>query len=72
MEDSIKVYSLPTCGMCKMLKNIMTQKGIKFTVCEDTAEMAKLNISSVPVLSVNGELYNFKDALKMVQSGGLK
>ena len=71
MKDSIKVYSLPTCGMCKMLKRTLDNKQIHYTVCEDTEEMARMNITSVPVMSVDGELYNFKEALKMVNSGGL-
>ena len=72
MEDSIKVYSLPSCGMCKMLKQQLNSLGIKYTVCEDTEEMRKVNITSVPVLSINGELFSFKDALKKIKQGELK
>jgi glutaredoxin len=72
MEDSIKVYSLPSCGMCKMLKQQLNNLGIKYTVCEDTEEMRKVNITSVPVLSINGEHFSFKDALKKIKQGELK
>lgn len=72
MKDSIKVYSLPTCGMCKMLKSELTKRSIIFDICEDTTEMAKMNIKSVPILSVNGELYSFKDALKLLKDGDLQ
>lgn len=71
MDDSIIVYSLPTCGMCSMLKKLLTENNIPFSVCEDTAEMERLQISHVPVLSVSGELYSFKDALKLIKEGGL-
>lgn len=66
MDDSIKVYSLPTCGMCKMLKRSLDAHNIPYTTCEDINIMAEMNIKSVPVLSVNGTLYNFKDALDWV------
>lgn len=72
MEDSIKVYSLPSCGMCKMLKQQLNNLGINYTVCEDTEEMRKVNITSVPVLSINGEHFSFKDALKKIKQGELK
>jgi glutaredoxin len=72
MEDSIKVYSLPSCGMCKMLKRELDNNSIVYTVCEDMDEMSKLNIRSVPVLSINGEHFSFKDALKMIKQGELK
>ena len=72
MEDSIKVYSLPSCGMCKMLKRELDNHSIVYTVCEDKDEMAKMNITSVPVLSINGELFSFKDALKKLKQGEIK
>lgn len=72
MEDSIKVYSLPSCGMCKMLKQQLDNLNIKYTVCEDTEEMRKVNITSVPVLSINGEHFSFKDALRKIKQGEIK
>ena len=72
MEDSIKVYSLPSCGMCKMLKRELDNNSIVYTVCEDKNEMSKMNITNVPVLSINGELFSFKDALKKLKQGELK
>ena len=72
MEDSIKVYSLPSCGMCKMLKQQLDNLNIKYNVCEDTEEMRKVNITSVPVLSINGEHFSFKDALRKIKQGEIK
>lgn len=72
MKDSIKVYSLPSCGMCKMLKRELDNNSIVYTVCEDREEMIKMNIAHVPVLSVNGELFSFKDALQKIKQGELK
>ena len=72
MEDSIKVYSLPSCGMCKMLKRELDNHSIVYTTCEDKDEMGKMNITNVPVLSINGELFSFKDALKKLKQGEIK
>ena len=72
MKDSIKVYSLPSCGMCKLLKRELDNNSIVYTVCEDTEEMRKMNISNVPVLSINGELFSFKDALRKIKQGEIK
>lgn len=66
--DSIKVYSLPSCGMCKLLKRELDSRGIAYSECQDVSQMEQLNISSVPVLSVNEKLLNFRDALAWVRS----
>ena len=71
MKDSIKVYSLPSCGMCKLLKRELDSRSIVYTVCEDTEEMGKMNITSLPVLSIDGELFSFKDALRKIKQGEL-
>jgi hypothetical protein len=55
-----------------MLKRELDNNSISFTVCEDKEEMGKMNITNVPVLSINGELFSFKDALKKIKQGELK
>lgn len=72
MNDSIILYSLPTCGMCKMLKRELDNNSILYTVCDDETQMREKNITHVPVLGVNGELLSFKDALMKIKKGELK
>ncbi len=67
MEDSIKVYSLPTCGMCKLLKRELDSRSIKYEVCEDVQEMESKGISNVPMMEVDGELLNFQNAMKYLK-----
>ena len=67
MEDSIKVYSLPSCGMCRALKRALSDNNIPFDVCEDEKEMAELGIKNVPILSVNGKFYNFNEARAWIE-----
>lgn len=44
----------------------MDRKNIKYTECNSISEMEKLNISSVPMLMVNGELMMFKEAVDYI------
>ena len=58
------------CPLCKTLEMKLNQAGVSYTKITDTEEMEKLGLQSVPVLSVNGELMYFSDAMKYV-SGNL-
>lgn len=50
---SIKIYTTETCGICKMAKKKMTDKGIPFEEynLEDYAE--ELDIMTAPVLQLD-------------------
>lgn len=50
------------CPKCGVLVTKLDNKNIEYEVCTDTAVMASLGISQVPVLSVDGELMPFKSA----------
>lgn len=59
------VYSLPTCGQCKVLKKKLENKNISFTVVEDIEKMLELGIQGVPVLQLN-------DGTKLMQIDAIK
>ena len=59
------VYSLPTCGQCRVLKAKLKEKNIDFTVVEDTETMKELGIQGVPVLQ-------FDDGSKLIQMEAIK
>lgn len=63
MEDSITVYSSATCPKCKMLKLELNSRGFKFEDCQDVEYMTSLGIKNIPMMSVNGTLYDFKEAI---------
>lgn len=66
-DKKIIVYSLPTCGMCMMLKNLLTQKNIPFTTIMDVNKLNELGINHVPVLEIDGQRYeNFKEILNII------
>ena len=59
------VYSLPTCGQCRVLKKKLEEKNISFTVVEDIEVMKELGIQGVPVLQ-------FDDGSKLIQMEAIK
>lgn len=63
--ESIVLYTTH-CPKCRVLEKKLRDKDVKFETCEDTQVMKGLQISSVPTLSVNGELMDFYNAVKFV------
>lgn len=53
----VKIYTLPTCGICKMVKKKMTDKGILFEEYNLENYVRKFNIQTAPILQLeNGTL----------------
>lgn len=52
------------CPKCKVLKHKLEEKGIAYTENNAVDEMLSLGIAQVPVLSVDGELLDFKLAVE--------
>ena len=61
------VYSTG-CPRCKILAMTMDKKGVPYEVNNDIATMEQLGIMSVPVLSVDGKLLPYDEAIKWVNS----
>ena len=68
-EDKIILYTIH-CPNCKVLERKMQIKKIPFEVCDNMEEMQKLGIQSAPILSINGELLTFANAMRWVNSYG--
>ena len=54
------------CPRCKVLEAKLNLKNIQYEECTDIEEMKKLGIMSVPVLEVDGKLFQFKEATEWV------
>lgn len=52
------------CPICKMLEKRLADKKVSYTECTDVAKMKSLGIKQVPVLSLDGVLYNTQEAMK--------
>lgn len=54
------------CPKCAVLKEKLDSKNITYNEICDIDEMVKKDITSVPVLEINGNLYNFSDAITFI------
>lgn len=60
------------CPKCNILKKILTEKNIAFTENNSVEEMQQLGFQEVPKLDVEGQIYDFTDALAWArQNGGI-
>ena len=62
---NIVLYST-NCPKCKVLTAKLNSKNIQYTVNTDTEYMQTIGLNSVPYLEIDGELFNFVDAVQWV------
>lgn len=58
------------CPRCQVLATKLDQAAIKYDVCENVDEMLEKGIMSVPILEVDGNAMDFKQAVDWVNKGG--
>lgn len=58
------------CPQCIILEKILKSKNVDYDIFTDENEMIKLGFTSMPMLSVDGKLYNFRDAYNLINSMG--
>lgn len=58
VKTMIKLYTLPTCGICKMTKKKLSNKGIPYEELDLTQYMEILNTDRAPILEVDGVIYD--------------
>lgn len=61
----IVLYTID-CPKCRILEQKLDSKNIQYETVKDLNVMQELGIMSAPVLSVDGELLMFADAIKYV------
>lgn len=54
------------CPRCEVLKTKLLNKKITFEEETSVVKMKELGIDNVPVLSINGDLKNFTEAIKWI------
>ena len=65
MSEVVKIYSLPTCPVCKATKEFLSQKGIEYIDYDVGSDKGKFNemreisggARSVPVLVICDDVY---------------
>lgn len=68
MEKKIILYSTG-CPKCQVLKNKLKDREIGYTENNNVEEMLRLGVEQVPVLSVDGILYDFRQAIVLINKG---
>lgn len=66
-NDKIILYSTG-CPKCKVLKSKLDSKNLDYEVFSDVDKMIEMGMSEMPMLSVNGDLMNFGNAIKWINS----
>lgn len=56
------------CPKCTVLKKKLEQKNISFLENDNIDQMMAIGMMSAPMLSVNGNLYNFPQAIEWVNA----
>ena len=55
------------CPNCRLLKEKLDRFGKQYETVTDTSIMKEKDIYTVPALEIDGEIYSFKEALKLVE-----
>lgn len=58
------------CPQCMILENILKTKKLEYTIFTDEDEMIKMGFKSMPMLSVDGVIYSFRDAYNLIEKIG--
>lgn len=61
----IKFYTTG-CPKCRVLKDKLDYKGIKYEISQDVDEMISKGMMSAPALEVDGKLLDFSSAIKWI------
>lgn len=69
-EDGVVILYSTDCPKCKVLKQKLDEAGFKYTENNSVEEMLALGITQVPVLSIDGEMYDFTQAVKLANTYG--
>ena len=56
------------CPKCQVLIKKLEQANINYNICNDSDIMREKEIQSLPVLEVEGKMYNFKDAVDYINN----
>ena len=58
------------CPNCKVLERLLKRQNVDFVISDDIEELIKKGFQTAPVLSVDGELKQFKEAIDWVKKQG--
>jgi len=56
------------CPNCKLLKDYLDKKGVSYEENNSVEDMVAKGFDHVPMLEVDGEIYEFNDALMLIKN----
>ena len=59
------------CPKCKIIKKKLDEKKVVYEEETDVEKMKSKGIDRVPVLEVDGKLFSYSEAVKLVNDGGI-
>ena len=59
------------CPKCKILKKKLDEKKVVYEEETEDEKMKSKGIDRVPVLEVDGKLFSYSEAVKLVNDGGI-
>ena len=67
------IFYTTGCPKCKILKKKLDEQNISYAINDSVDKMLELGITQVPVLSIDGQMKNFKESVEWVnnQKGGI-
>lgn len=66
---SVVLYSTG-CSKCKVLEKKLNADGIDYSISDDISALVEKGFQSVPVLDVDGDFLDFKDAVNWIKNRG--
>ena len=67
MNSKVILYTIG-CPKCKVLELKLKQKNVQYSIVDDMDIMKEKNMLSLPILEVDGTIYNFSEAIKFLNS----
>lgn len=57
------------CPKCIVLRKKLDAAGVTYDVCNDIDKMVEMGFTTVPILEVDGNRMNFKEAVEWIKKG---
>jgi len=63
------LFTSPNCAKCQLAKQILDDAQISYVVSQDAHEAGLHDISSVPALVMDGQVYHLADMIALTKGG---
>lgn len=64
----IVLYTITNCPKCSVLKQLLDKGQIEYELLDDIEKMIEMGMTTAPMLSVDGDLIDYINAVNWVRS----